>query len=65
MSEMLADMLDHAAASKVVVLEDEGWDDYAREMYANSPVFRDFLNQSVDWYPSVEKWIDVRKEKRD
>ena len=54
-------MLDHAAASNVVVLEDEGWDDYAREMYASSPVFRKFLKESGDWYPSIEKWVDFKK----
>ena len=60
MSEMLADMLDHAAAAGLQRLTEEGWGNYARDMYAASPVFRQFFSQEGvrDWYPSVGQWIN-------
>lgn len=62
MAEMLADMLDHAAASNMTQIQKEGWPTYAKEMYSTSPIFRDFLNSSQDWYPSVGKWIDFERK---
>ncbi len=54
-SEMLADMIDHAAAS---LLTHEGWEEYANDMYEHSPAFRRFADERRQWYPSMWRWIE-------
>ena len=61
MCEMLADMLDDAAASELKAMTAEGWGNYARDMNANSPAFRQFLNEKQKWYPSISQWIEFAK----
>ncbi|MEZ6067428.1 MAG: hypothetical protein R3B90_17365 [Planctomycetaceae bacterium] len=60
MCEMLADMLDNAAASELKAMTAEGWGNYAVDMTRTSPAFKGFLaNPSIQkWYPSIGKWID-------
>jgi len=62
--EMLADMLDHAAASDLQQMTEEGWGAYAQDMYDNSPAFREFLASTADWYPSVGKWVPLNGKPR-
>lgn len=58
-SEMICDMLDHAANSNALSGETkEGWKVYANSMMQNSPPFRDFLLHNKEWYPTIGEWID-------
>lgn len=57
-SEMFADMIDHAASCKPSDIKKEGWDEYANDMYNSSPAFKEFVNKYEDWYPSLAKWIE-------
>lgn len=58
-SEMHADMLDHAISSDAEQFAKEGWDEYAQDLYNNSPAFRKFMNDPEirSWYPFISKWI--------
>ncbi len=61
-SEMICDMLDHASASSISDNTKAGWSDYANDMYNSSPVFKEFLDNRISWYPSIRKWIKIEPE---
>lgn len=58
--EMLADVIDHAASSRLQeTYAQEGWRQFAIDTFESSPELKKFLERTRDWYPFVWSWLEM------